>query len=88
MARCYKYISPYVSIFWTKRYVNHRPCGLRSKLKRLRFKNRIHKRPMLFQVKCTMHCKRNKFNPFQAERRNYNTVYRSIQIPINTKELK
>ncbi len=88
MAFCYKYISPYVSIFWTKRYVKYRDCNLRNKLKRLRFKNRVHKRSMLFQVKCAVHCKRNQFNPFKAERRNYNTIYGKMQIPINAKELK
>ena len=88
MACCYKYISPYVPIFWTKRYVKNRPSGLRNKLRILRSKNRLHKRPILSQVKCNMYCKRNKFNPFQAERRNYNTVYGRMQIPINTKELK
>lgn len=88
MSICWKFVSPYVNIHWTKRFVNHRKTSLRLMLKRLKYENRVKKRPSLFLIKCNMNCKRNPFKPYQPQRRNYNTVYGYMQIPVGTKELK
>jgi hypothetical protein len=76
------WISPYVKIFWTKRFVNHRPTSLRLKLKRIKYENRINKRPNLFMVKHKIECLRKPYYPHKPQRRNYNSFYRSVQIPV------
>lgn len=78
----YKYISPYVAISWTKRFVKHRPCGLRASLRREKYKNRIKKRPILLLVKDCIESRRKPFCPNKPQRRNYNTVYGKMQIPV------
>lgn len=79
---CLKFISPYVPIFWTKRFVRHRPCGLHWTLRRLKYKNRVKKRPVLFLIKENIRIRRKPFQPFKPQRRNYNTVYGRMQIPV------
>jgi hypothetical protein len=81
MANCFKYISPYISIFWTKRFVRHRPAGVRGTLRRLRYENRVTKRKTWFQIKCEQESKRIGIN-LSIQRRNYNSHYRPMQIPV------
>ena len=77
----WEYISPYVPIFWTKRFVKNRPCGLRWKLRSLKQKNRIQKRKPSFLIKDLISLDRRPYKPFAPQRRNYNTVYGRMQIP-------
>lgn len=81
MANSYKYISPYVSIYWTKRFVHHRPVGVRGILRRLRYEHRVQKRKSWFQIKCDQESKRIGVN-LSTQRRNYNSFYRPMQIPV------
>ena len=83
---CLKFISPYVPIFWTKRFVKHRPCGIRGTMRRLKYENRVHKRKNLFQIKCEIECIRKPYWSKKPERRNYNTFYRPMQIPVRRKK--
>lgn len=82
MVMNYKYASPYVKIYWTKRYINYSVSNIRSILKRLKYKNRVHKRPSLFEINCKINCKRKPYLILQAQRRNYNTAYTLMHIPI------
>lgn len=83
MTLSWKYISPYININWTKRFVRYTRTGVRSMLKRVRKDHRpIKHRNNLCTQQHQTHCKRDRFMVFQPQRRNYNTVYRSMQIPV------
>lgn len=79
------YLSPYVTLFWTKRLVRYRPCGLRGKMRMARYKHRIKLRKKAFQIKCDIESLRKPYNPKKPERRNYNTFYGPMQIPLRRK---
>lgn len=76
------YRSFYDKIHWTKRYVKHCKSGIRYVLRREKYKYRVNKRPTFYQIKSDISCKRKPYMPFKAQRRNYNTVYRRMQIPV------
>lgn len=80
------WISPYVNIYWTKRFVRHRPCGLRGNLRIVRNQNkRIIKRDNLFRIKHKVECLRKPYQPKKPECKNFNSFYRSMQIPVRRK---
>lgn len=83
----YKYISGYVSISWTKRYVKHRPCSIRLVLKRLRRDNRVHRRNPLWMVRELNKPMYKCMSPFKSERQNFNKVYCPIKLR-TTRKLK
>ena len=76
------YFSPFIGISWTKRYVRYRPSSIREILRRERNKNRRHKRPINLLVKETIKAKRRKWWINKPQRRNFNTDYNSMKLPI------
>lgn len=83
MASKWAYSTGYEKLSWTKRFVRYTRTGLRSMLKRIRNDHRPTKRRNnLCMQQHQTHCKRDRFMVFQPQRRNYNTVYRSMQIPV------
>lgn len=75
------YLSPYVDIPWTKRFVRHRPCGLREMLRQQKRKNRLKKCDNNFLKVENLKNARKPFCPHKPQRRNYNKFYRPMQIP-------
>lgn len=82
MALTWKYISDTVSIAWTKRYVRYRQCGLRSMLRRMRNKHRVHKRKHNFLIKEMNLNSRKPIIVNKPQRRNFNSFYRRMEIPV------
>lgn len=78
----FEYLSPHVDVFWTKRYVRHRPSGLRTALKRLKREHRLKKCDNNFLKVENLKNKRKPFYPNKAQRRNYNEFYGPMQIPV------
>lgn len=78
----FKFLSPYISIFWTKRYVNYKPSSIRTKIQRLKFKHRNTKRIPSFLKIDILKAKRNPYNPLKPQRRNYNNFYRRMELPL------
>lgn len=78
----WEYISPYVPIFWTKRLVRLRDNSIKSRIRKKRAQLRLKHKPPLFYVKDMVKARRMPFRPHHPQRRNYNTVYGRMQIPV------
>ena len=78
-----KYISEYVPIPWTKRFVTYRKTSVRWKLKRIRHLNRpTYRRPCGLLI-VDMNSWTRKPDPFiKPQRPNFNEVYRPMQIRV------
>ena len=83
MALNWTYTTEYENLNWTKRFVRYTRTGIRSMLKRVRKDHRpIKRRNNLCMLEHLINCKRDRFMVYQLQRRNYNTVYRRMQIPV------
>lgn len=77
----WEYVTPYIVISWTKRFVKDRPYGLRNKFRELKYKNRVKKRSMLLMIKAQSEFKSKPYFPKKPQRKNFNSFYRHMQIP-------
>lgn len=76
-----KYISEFVRIHWTKRFVAYRKTSIRCKLRQIRRINRpVYRRPCSLLI-ADMNSWTRKPDPFiKPQRQNFNEVYRPMQI--------
>ena len=76
-----KYWSDYVELPYTKRYVQFRKVGLRETLRRVRRICRpMKQRPIFFKLRQQLEMNSGPRMPFSAERQNFNTHYRQMQV--------
>ena len=81
MSTKFLFISEYVPIFWTKRYVRRHPMSIRSILRCEKLKNRVKMRPIKAMIKDLLKLKRGRFLSMnKARRQNFNEVYMAKQI--------